>query len=74
MPSLPPDIEIARASKMKPIEEIAAACRRHGIIAGIHCVDGASAGRFAERGFALITCFKDTTLIANAALREVASI
>jgi 4-hydroxy-2-oxoheptanedioate aldolase len=58
----------------EPIEQIAAACRRNGIIAGIHCVDGASAGRFAERGFGLITCFKDTTLISNAALREVASI
>jgi 4-hydroxy-2-oxoheptanedioate aldolase len=58
----------------EPIEQIAAACRRSGIIAGIHCVDGASAGRFAQRGFGLITCFKDTTLIANAALREVASI
>ena len=58
----------------EPIEQIAAACRRNGIIAGIHCVDGSTAGRFAERGFQLITCFKDTTLIANAALREVASI
>jgi 4-hydroxy-2-oxoheptanedioate aldolase len=58
----------------EPIEQIAAACRRNGIIAGIHCVDGASAGRFAERGFQLITCFKDTTLMANAALREIASI
>jgi 4-hydroxy-2-oxoheptanedioate aldolase len=58
----------------EPVEQIAAACRRNGIIAGIHCVDGASAGRFAGRGFQLITCFKDTTLIANAALREVASI
>jgi 4-hydroxy-2-oxoheptanedioate aldolase len=55
------------------IEGIAAACRRHGIIAGIHCVDGASAARFAARGFQLVTCFKDTTLIASAALREVAS-
>lgn len=58
----------------EPIERIAAACRRYGIIAGIHCADGSSAGRFAERGFQLVTCFKDTTLIANAALREVASI
>ena len=58
----------------EPIEQIAAACRRHNIVAGIHCSDGASAGRFAKRGFKLITCFKDTTLIANAALREVASI
>ncbi len=57
-----------------PLEQIAAACRRNGIIAGIHCVDGASAGRLAKRGFQLVTCFKDTTLIANAALREVASI
>jgi 4-hydroxy-2-oxoheptanedioate aldolase len=56
------------------IEQIAAACRQNGIIGGIHCVDGSSAGRFAERGFQLVTCFKDTTLIANAALREVASI
>lgn len=54
------------------IEDIAAACGRHGIIAGIHCADGASAGRFAARGFRLVTAFKDTTLIANAALREVA--
>jgi 4-hydroxy-2-oxoheptanedioate aldolase len=58
----------------EPIEHIAAACRRNNIVAGIHCVDGASAGRFAQRGFQLITCFKDTTLIANAALREVANI
>jgi 4-hydroxy-2-oxoheptanedioate aldolase len=56
-----------------PIEQISAACRRNGIVAGIHCVDGSSAGRFAKRGFQLVTCFKDTTLIANAALREVAS-
>jgi 4-hydroxy-2-oxoheptanedioate aldolase len=58
----------------EPIEKIAAACRRHNIVAGIHCADGASAGRFAKRGFKLVTCFKDTTLISNAALREVASI
>jgi 4-hydroxy-2-oxoheptanedioate aldolase len=58
----------------EPIEQIAEACRRNSIVAGIHCGDGASAGRFAGRGFQLITCFKDTTLIANAALREVASI
>jgi 4-hydroxy-2-oxoheptanedioate aldolase len=56
------------------IEEIAGACRRNSIVAGIHCSDGASAGRLAARGFGLITCFKDTSLIANAALREVASI
>lgn len=58
----------------EPIEQIAAACKRNGIIAGIHCVDGGQAGRFAARGFQLVTAFKDTTLIANAALREVASI
>ena len=58
----------------EPIEQIAAACRRNDIVAGIHCNDGASAGRFAQRGFKLITCFKDTTLIANAALRELANI
>ena len=58
----------------EPIERVADACRRHNIVAGIHCSDGASAGRFAKRGFKLITCFKDTSLIANAALREVASI
>jgi len=56
------------------IEQIAGACRRNSIVAGIHCSDGASAGRFGARGFGLITCFKDTSLIANAALREVASI
>ncbi|MGA2394561.1 MAG: aldolase/citrate lyase family protein [Candidatus Lustribacter sp.] len=56
----------------EPIEQIAAACRQNGVIAGIHCVDGNSAARFAARGFQLVTCFKDTSLIANAALREVA--
>ncbi len=61
-------------SLREPIERIAEACRRNGIVAGIHCVDGASARRFAELGFQLVTCFKDTTLIANAALREIASI
>ena len=58
----------------EPIEQIAAACRHYNIIAGIHCSDGASAGRFAGRGFKFITCFKDTSLIANAALREVESL
>jgi 4-hydroxy-2-oxoheptanedioate aldolase len=58
----------------EPIEQIAAACRQNGIVTGIHCADGASAGRLGARGFGLVTCFKDTTLIANAALREVASI
>lgn len=55
------------------IDEIAAACFRNGIIAGMHCTDGGAAQRFGERGFRLITCFKDTTLIANAALKEVAT-
>jgi 4-hydroxy-2-oxoheptanedioate aldolase len=53
------------------LETIASACRRHGIVAGIHCSDGATAHHFADRGFRLITCFKDTTLIANAAFKEV---
>jgi 4-hydroxy-2-oxoheptanedioate aldolase len=54
------------------IEQIAAACARNGIIAGMHCTDGSAARRFAERGFRLITCFKDTTLVTAAALKEVA--
>lgn len=55
-------------------ERVAAACKRHGIIAGMHCTDGATAAQFGQRGFQLVTCFKDTTLLANAAQREIASI
>jgi 4-hydroxy-2-oxoheptanedioate aldolase len=55
------------------IERIAAACARNGIVAGIHCTEGGAARRFGERGFRLVTCFKDTTLVTNAALKEVAA-
>ncbi len=52
--------------------EILAACRRHGLVAGIHCYDGATAARFVEQGFGMVTVAVDLRLLRAAVAAELA--
>ena len=53
--------------------ECAAAFRRHGIKAGIHCPSGASARKRIEQGFDFVTIANDVRFLACTAKAEVAA-
>lgn len=50
----------------EPIGLIKAACRRHGVAAGIHSMSGDVAARFLEDGFDMVTTVSDAALLAGA--------
>lgn len=54
------------------IERIRAACLRHGVAPGIHTGDGATANRYREEGFLMITVASDVGLIGAGARSELA--
>lgn len=53
------------------IERVRQACDAQGLIAGIHCSDGHSAGQYASRGFKLVTVGIDTRLLKTTMSREL---
>ena len=54
------------------IERILAACVRHKVAPGIHCGDGATAGRYVSRGFLMVTVASDLGLLGTGGRAELA--
>ena len=55
------------------IQHVREACHRNGIIAGIHCADGAMAARRLAQGFQMTTIMNDLALVRTAAAAELAT-
>lgn len=55
------------------IQRIRQACHDHGIIAGIHCADGAMASRRLAQGFQMTTVMNDLALVRSAGAAELAA-
>ena len=47
------------------IDRVLVACRRHGVTPGIHCGDGATGGRYVDRGFRMVTIASDLGLLGS---------
>ncbi|HZV51262.1 MAG TPA: aldolase/citrate lyase family protein [Candidatus Dormibacteraeota bacterium] len=51
----------------RSVEAVAAACRRHGVVAGIHCGSVEEARHWRERGFQMLNVGSDAVLLRGAA-------
>jgi 4-hydroxy-2-oxoheptanedioate aldolase len=56
---------------VEALAAIRSACARHGRVAGIHCYDGATAARYAEQGFGMITVAVELRLLRSAVAAEL---
>jgi 4-hydroxy-2-oxoheptanedioate aldolase len=56
------------------VEAVAAACRRHGIVAGIHCGSVDDARHWFERGFRMLNVGSDAALLQGATRSVVRSL
>lgn len=70
---LPPAYEHEDPRHADAVERIRAACERNGIVAGIHCADGAMAARRIAQGFTMTTLVNDLALVRSAAAAELAA-
>lgn len=68
---LAPTLEITENAHVEAVDRIRDACRRNGIVAGIHCGSGEWARKHAEAGFQVVTVTMDTKLLTEAARREL---
>ena len=68
---LPPAYERPEPVHREAVAAILAACRRHGITAGIHCADGAMAARRLEQGFTMVTVANDLGLVRAGVAAEL---
>ena len=68
---LPPRSVAPREAHSQAIRSILEACRRHGLVAGMHCASGAEASARAGEGFGLITATMDWALLRSGATREL---
>jgi 4-hydroxy-2-oxoheptanedioate aldolase len=55
------------------LERVVAACRRHGVIAGIHST-GALTGRRLEQGFSMVTVTSDVVALRSGLVAEMAHV
>ena len=53
------------------LEQIRVACLAHGVVAGIHCYDGAIARHTVEQGFGMVTVAVDLRLLRSALTAEL---
>lgn len=80
----PADLSISLQGKMPPdpmgaqvteaVKTIAAACKRHGIIAGIHCMSNQHALDMIRFGYQFVTLQSDTAFLAAGASASVAAV
>lgn len=66
-----PAYERPEPEHIAAVERIRRACIEHGIIAGVHCADGAMAARRVEQGFQLTTIMNDLALLRSAGAAEL---
>ena len=69
---LPPGFELEEEVHVAAVEAIRDACFRNGIVAGIHCADGAMAARREAQGFGMVTAATDLYLVSAGVRRELA--
>lgn len=69
---LPGDYESDNPAHVDAVARVQRACAQAGIAAGIHCRDGAMAGRRLTQGFRMTTVIDDVTLVRSAAAIELA--
>ena len=70
--SMPPDVY--SAENLAAIKKIVAACKRHGVIAGIHCMSVEHTIQMRELGYQFLTVQSDTAFLAGQASAAVAEI
>jgi 4-hydroxy-2-oxoheptanedioate aldolase len=63
---LPPSTDIVEPAHAEAVARIKDACKRHGIIAGIHTASADVAKKHADSGFDMITAGMDHALLAEA--------
>lgn len=69
---LPPAYERPEPEHVAAIDRIRTACADHGIVAGVHCADGAMAARRLAQGFGMTTVMNDVALVRSAGAAELA--
>lgn len=70
---LPPSYEHDDPRHAEAISTILAACRRHGVVPGIHCADGDMGARRLEEGFQMVTVCNDLALIGQGSAEALAA-
>ena len=55
------------------VERVLALCARHGVVAGMHCYDGAGASRAIAQGFGMVTVAADLGSLRQAVAAELAT-
>jgi 4-hydroxy-2-oxoheptanedioate aldolase len=70
---LPPDLDKEEPEHVAAVESILHACQRYGIVPGIQCGSGKAAHKQVEKGFRMVTFFKDSAVLPAAAERELAT-
>ena len=68
---LPPDLDKTEPEHVAAVDRILAACKRHGIIAGIQCASGKFGRAYAEKGFGLVTIAKDSAVLQAGTRKEI---
>lgn len=69
-----PKLDQEEPAVVKEIARIRETAKKHGIFAGIHCLEPAYARRMADEGFDLVTLASDNRLLAAAAADGIADI
>ena len=64
---LAPTMDVTERAHVEAVRRIREACRKHGIVVGIHAASGEWAKRHAEAGFDMVTVATDATLLKGAA-------
>ena len=68
---LPPAFDQPAAAYRDALIKVLSACKRHGVIAGIHCTNGEMALSYADMGFRMVTVASDANLLRSAVRREM---
>jgi 4-hydroxy-2-oxoheptanedioate aldolase len=69
---LPPDLDKQEPEHVAAVEKILRACQKNKIVPGIQCGSGKAARAQVERGFRMVTYFKDSAALSSAAEQDLA--
>jgi len=69
-----PKLDQTETPVVEAQKKIAAACKRHHVVAGIHCATSAYALRMAAEGFQFVTLASDSRFLAARAAEEAAAV
>lgn len=68
---LPPDLDKQEPEHVAAVEKILRACQKNAIVPGIQCGSGKAARAQVERGFRMVTYFKDSAALTVAAEQDL---